>query len=59
MEKFWNFYDWFGVCVWSQPYMNGDTVSSMRQWWDEFIRDEEYQPEVTAIELEDYNGEDN
>lgn len=58
-EKFWNFYDDWGMCVYSTPYREGDTHQGMSDWWHDFIKDEEYDPCARAVALEDFNGEEN
>lgn len=56
MEKYWNFYDEFGDCVWSTPFHTGDTPLSMQRWWDVWMREEEYVPEISEVLLEEFNG---
>ena len=56
MEKHWNFYDGFGDCVWSTPYHTGDTTLSMLRWWDVWMTDEEYRPDVSTVLLEDFDA---
>lgn len=58
MKKYWNFYDDFGMCVWTNTYCAGDTLLTIKQEWDDFMRDEEYNPGVADILLEDFNGHD-
>lgn len=58
-EKFWNFYDDFGMCVYSVPFSKCDTFWGMSEWWNEFIKDEEYDPCATVLLLESFNGEEN
>lgn len=56
--KFWNFYDDFGMCVYSVRFSDGDTHRGMSDWWYDFIKDEEYNPGASALVLEDFNGEE-
>lgn len=56
MNKYWNFYDDFGVCVWTSNYAAGDCLTDMYEWWAVFMADEEYVPEVTDIMLETFDG---
>lgn len=58
-EKFWNFYDDWGMCVYSASYYEGDTFRGMSEWWNDFIKDEEYNPGASSVVLEDFNGEEN
>lgn len=53
---FWNFYDTMGECHWTEEAHEGDTLTSMMHWWDWFMHEEEYSPEISEILLEDFNG---
>lgn len=57
-EWHWNLFDVQGSCVYSIPFNEGDTVRDIQDWWDDFIKDEEYKPEVSGISLMEYNAYD-
>lgn len=53
----WLFLDGFGMIVYTMEYTPGDTVQSVMDEWEDFIKDEEYNPGVTEVTLA-YNYEE-
>ena len=53
---YWNFYDTMGECHWTEEAHDGDTLDDLREWWERFMHEEEYSPEISEILLEDFNG---
>lgn len=53
---FWNFYDTMGECHWTEKAHDGDTLDDLREWWDRFMHEKGYSPEIGEIRLEDFNG---
>lgn len=51
--KVWSFRDILGSEVWCTRWDETDTPEGMMDYWHDFIKDEEYQPEVTTIVLEE------
>lgn len=56
-EKTWLFLDGFGMVVYTMEYTPGDTVQGVLDEWEDFIKDEEYDPCVVQVELA-YNYEE-